>query len=60
MVKTSHTLFPVECVYAARDAVGRSLLPRGKLADVAPTVLRLLGLAVPPEMSAEVLILGLP
>lgn len=58
MVKTSHTLNDVECIYVARGAEGRKLLPRGKLADVAPTILRLLGLPVPPEMTADNLIVG--
>ena len=57
MVKTSHTLFPVEFIYVARDAVGKRLLKRGKLSDIAPTILDLLGLPVPAEMTAEKLIL---
>jgi len=35
MVKTSHTLNPVEFIYVAKDAPGRKLRPRGKLADIA-------------------------
>jgi 2,3-bisphosphoglycerate-independent phosphoglycerate mutase len=57
MVKTSHTLNPVECIYVARDAVGRALRPRGKLSDIAPTVLYLLGLPPAKEMTADNLIL---
>jgi 2,3-bisphosphoglycerate-independent phosphoglycerate mutase len=56
MVKTSHTLFPVECIYIAGDSPGTRLIRHGKLADIAPTVLKLLGLPVPPEMTAENLI----
>jgi 2,3-bisphosphoglycerate-independent phosphoglycerate mutase len=56
MVKTSHTLNPVEFIYVARDSAGKELLPRGKLADIAPTVLYLLGLEIPPEMTADNLI----
>lgn len=56
MTKTSHTLFPVEFIYVARDAGGIKLLPRGKLADIAPTVLQLLGLPIPKEMTADVLL----
>lgn len=56
MVKTSHTLNPVECIYVARAAAGRKLAPHGKLSDVAPTVLRLLGLPVPAEMTARCLL----
>ena len=58
MVKTSHTLNPVECIYVARDAPGTRLLAHGKLADIAPTVLHLMGLQIPPEMTADNLILG--
>jgi 2,3-bisphosphoglycerate-independent phosphoglycerate mutase len=58
MVKTSHTLFPVDCIYVAKDSPGKKLLKRGKLSDLAPTVLKLLGLPVPKEMTAESLIAG--
>jgi len=56
MVKTSHTLFPVELIYVARDAAGKSLKSGGKLADIAPTALKLLGLEIPKEMTADCLI----
>jgi 2,3-bisphosphoglycerate-independent phosphoglycerate mutase len=55
MVKTSHTLFPVECIYVANDAPGKKLIKRGKLSDIAPTVLKLLGLPIPKEMTANLL-----
>jgi 2,3-bisphosphoglycerate-independent phosphoglycerate mutase len=60
MVKTSHTLNEVECIYLARDGVGVPMRPAGKLADIAPTVLALLGLPIPPEMTADNLTLGRP
>jgi 2,3-bisphosphoglycerate-independent phosphoglycerate mutase len=53
LTKTSHTLNPVELIYVAEDAAGRKLLERGKLSDIAPTVLSLLGLDVPVEMTAD-------
>jgi 2,3-bisphosphoglycerate-independent phosphoglycerate mutase len=53
MVKTSHTLFPVECIYVAKDASGKKLIERGILSDIAPTVLSLLGLKAPKEMTAR-------
>ncbi len=56
MVKTSHTLNPVECIYVASDSPGARLRERGKLADIAPTVLSLLGLPIPAEMTADNLI----
>ncbi|MBN1256922.1 MAG: alkaline phosphatase family protein, partial [Planctomycetes bacterium] len=53
MTMTSHSLNPVELIYVAEDAVGKKLLSRGKLSDIAPTVLTLLGLEIPKEMTAE-------
>jgi len=58
MVKTSHTTFPVECIYAAMDAPGKRLKKTGKLSDIAPTVLRLLSLDIPKDMTADLLIGG--
>ncbi len=52
-VKTSHTLNPVECIYVGKDAPGTKLIAHGKLADLAPTILYLLGLPVPRAMTAE-------
>ena len=56
MVKTSHTTFPVEFIYVAKDSPGKKLKETGKLADIAPTVLKLLNLEIPKEMTADVLI----
>lgn len=53
MVKTSHTLSPVELIHVASDADKRPLIERGKLSDIAPTVLELLGLDVPEAMTAQ-------
>jgi 2,3-bisphosphoglycerate-independent phosphoglycerate mutase len=57
MTKTSHSLSPVELIYVAQDAAEKALQPRGKLSDIAPTVLHLLGLAVPAEMTADNLLI---
>ncbi|MFC1811123.1 2,3-bisphosphoglycerate-independent phosphoglycerate mutase [Thermodesulfobacteriota bacterium] len=57
MTKTSHTLNPVELIYIAGDAKGKKLLKHGKLSDIAPTVLFLLGLDIPEEMTANNLII---
>ena len=57
MTKTSHTLNPVELIYVASDSPGKKLLDHGKLSDIAPTVLYLLGLKIPVEMTAQNLIL---
>jgi len=57
LTKTSHTLNPVELIYVASDAPGRRLREGGKLSDIAPTVLHLLGLDIPAEMTADNLLL---
>jgi len=44
-------------IYVASDSPGRQLLDRGKLSDIAPTVLSLLGLEIPVEMTAQNLII---
>ena len=49
---TSHTTNPVPCIVTLEDVT----LSNGKLADVAPTMLYLLGLDVPKEMTGNVLI----
>jgi len=56
VTKTSHSLNPVELIYAAGDSPGKRLVKRGKLSDIAPTVLNLLGLDIPEEMTAKNLI----
>ena len=53
LTKTSHTLFPVECIYVAQDSPGVRLAAGGKLSDLAVTALELLGLPVPAEMTAR-------
>ncbi len=51
---TAHTLNPVPVVLIGGSEGAR--LRDGRLADIAPTVLALMGLAAPPEMSGESLI----
>jgi 2,3-bisphosphoglycerate-independent phosphoglycerate mutase len=57
---TAHTLNLVEAFVVGDEfAAGRTrLLEGGRLADIAPTVLALLGLPQPPEMTGRNLILG--
>ncbi len=58
-VRTAHSdCLPVDCLYIARDLQGRQLRERGKLSDLAPTILCLLDLEVPAEMTADNLIVG--
>jgi 2,3-bisphosphoglycerate-independent phosphoglycerate mutase len=52
---TAHTTNPVPIWWITRDARGRTLRDGG-LADVAPTVLELLGLPVPTEMTGKSLL----
>ncbi|KAL0251213.1 hypothetical protein GEMRC1_000426 [Eukaryota sp. GEM-RC1] len=58
MVKTSHTIHPVDLILVGEAVKGKKMLPHceGKLADIAPTVLQLLGLPIPKEMTAQSLI----
>ncbi len=44
--------FPVECVYVSQTAWKRTLVERGKLSDLAVTMLELMELPVPKEMTA--------
>jgi 2,3-bisphosphoglycerate-independent phosphoglycerate mutase len=53
---TAHTLSPVPVVLVGVSADVR--LRSGRLADVAPTLLALMGLAPPPEMTGTSLIIG--
>ncbi len=51
---TAHSLNPVPCIYAGDRKGAR--LKDGVLADVAPTLLTLIGLKIPREMTGKVLI----
>ena len=48
---TSHTSGPVPLVYVGGS--GRQFLGEGCLSDIAPTLLSLLGLPIPPEMTGK-------
>jgi 2,3-bisphosphoglycerate-independent phosphoglycerate mutase len=52
---TAHTKNPVPCIYVSKNAVGKRV-KSGKLADIAPTILHLLGLKPSVEMDGENLI----
>ena len=52
---TAHTTNPVPIYWVTKDARGRRLR-NGGLADLAPTLLSLLGLPAPPEMTGRSLI----
>lgn len=56
-VDTEHSLNPVPLIIVGKNFVGNSQqLQRGILADVAPTVLKLLGIIKPQEMTGRSLI----
>ncbi len=52
---TAHSMNPVPCIYVSRRAAGARVLP-GKLGDIAPTILSLMELPIPKEMSGKNLI----
>lgn len=53
---TAHTLNPVELVIYGKDCRELKLRDGGRLADIAPTALRLMGLAQPEAMTGKCLI----
>jgi 2,3-bisphosphoglycerate-independent phosphoglycerate mutase len=53
--KTAHTTRPVPVIVVGADEV-KALRAGGRLSDVAPTVLDLMGLEPPPAMTAQSLI----
>ncbi len=54
--KTAHTKNPVEFIYIANDYKNIDLKDKGILSDIAPTILYLLGIEKPKEMTGESLI----
>ncbi|MDP6628278.1 MAG: 2,3-bisphosphoglycerate-independent phosphoglycerate mutase [Candidatus Marinimicrobia bacterium] len=57
-VRTSHSTVPVECVYIANEIEGIAMEEKGKLSDIGPTILKLMELPIPEEMTASNLIKG--
>jgi 2,3-bisphosphoglycerate-independent phosphoglycerate mutase len=53
---TAHTTYDVEFIVVDERFRGKQLLPDGRLADVAPTALHMMGLPIPPEMTGRSLI----
>ena len=51
---TAHCLNPVPCVYVTENKAAK--VEDGRLADVAPTILKIMGLEAPAEMNGNVLI----
>jgi len=57
-VQTAHTTNPAPFIMIRRDAAGVTLRD-GRLEDIAPTILQLLGIPKPEEMTGETLIKGI-
>lgn len=55
---TAHTLNPVELVVYGEGLKGKQLKSSGRLADIAPTVLALMGLEQPEAMTGDNLLQG--
>ena len=53
---TAHTLNPVEVIVAGSGCEHYALRDGGRLADIAPTLLRMMGLDAPPSMTGESLV----
>ena len=53
---TAHTTYDVECILMDDRLKGARLRDGGRLADLAPTALEMLGLPIPAEMDGKSLI----
>jgi 2,3-bisphosphoglycerate-independent phosphoglycerate mutase len=53
---TAHTTDPVPLLYVSKEAKGKELRTGGILADLAPTMLTIMGVPVPAEMTGKSLI----
>lgn len=57
---TEHSVFPVPAIIVDKKFENRAVsLPHGKLADIAPTILGLLGMKIPKEMTGNNLLADL-
>jgi 2,3-bisphosphoglycerate-independent phosphoglycerate mutase len=54
--QTAHTTNEVDFIYVSREGREVRLTERGVLSDIAPTMLRILGIRPPPEMTAHTLV----
>ena len=55
---TAHTTYDVECILVDDRLKGKKLREGGRLADLAPTALEMMGLSQPMEMNGKSLISG--
>ncbi len=56
---TAHTTYDVECILVDNRLRGKRLREGGRLADIAPTGLQMMGMERPPEMTGRSLALDL-
>ncbi len=54
--QTAHTTNPVPFIACDEALIGKTLRQGGRLADIAPTMLDVMGLACPEEMDGKTLI----
>jgi 2,3-bisphosphoglycerate-independent phosphoglycerate mutase len=52
---TAHTVNPVPCILLGQNSKAFKL-KNGKLADIAPSILSLMGLEIPKLMDAEIIV----
>jgi 2,3-bisphosphoglycerate-independent phosphoglycerate mutase len=50
---TAHTTYPVELIVVDDRMRGKKMVPDGRLADVAPTALHMMGISKPTEMTGR-------
>jgi 2,3-bisphosphoglycerate-independent phosphoglycerate mutase len=53
---TAHTLNPVPLFLISNNK--DQMVHQGKLADIAPTILNLMGISIPQEMTGNILVSG--
>jgi 2,3-bisphosphoglycerate-independent phosphoglycerate mutase len=53
---TAHTTYDVECILVDNAIKGKKLRDGGRLADLAPTTLEMMGLEIPAEMTGKSLL----
>ncbi len=53
---TAHTSNPVPLIACGEEFIGKTLKEGGRLSDLAPTMLKSIGLPIPPEMTGKPLI----
>ena len=56
-IDTEHSIYPVPLMIIGKQYIGQSaMLPSGILADIAPTMLKIMGITKPPSMTGRALL----